>query len=38
MQRQYPTWKVIIDNLEVGSRVSAQQTQIDQLFLKEWEK
>ena len=30
--------KVIIDNLEVGSRVSAQQTQIDRSYLKEWEK
>ena len=37
-QRQDPTLKVIIDNLEVGSRVSAQQTQIDRRYLKEWEK
>ena len=37
-QGQDPTLKVIIDNLEVGSRVSAQQTQIDRRYLKEWEK
>ena len=37
-QRQDPTLKVIINNLEVGSRVSAQQTQIDRRYLKEWEK
>ena len=37
-QRQDPTLKVIIDNLEVGSRVSAQQTQIDRRYLKKWEK
>ena len=36
-QRQNPTLKVIIDNLEVGSRVSAQQIQIDRRYLKEWE-
>ena len=37
-QQQDPTLKIIIDNLEVGSRVSAQQTQIDRRYLKEWEK
>ena len=29
--------KVIIDNLEVGPRVSAKQTQIDRCYLKEWQ-
>ena len=37
-QRQDPTLKVIINNLGFGSRVSAQQTQIDRRYLKEWEK
>ena len=37
-QLQDPTLKVIIHNLEVGSRVSAQQTKIDRRYLKEWGK